>query len=226
MVALLERAQTERPHIQRAVDRVASVFAPVVLVLATATALGRFALGAGALDSALAAAAVLLVACPCALGLATPAAITAAIGRAARLGILVKRGEALERCARVRHAVMDKTGTLTTGRFALHETWPVPGVARGELLALAAEAEGEATHPSSRARELRPSGPGAPSGCERRTSRFRLRSSSVPRRSLGTGTAWCGWRAGVMPSAWSRSEIPRGTTRPRPWTDSERWTST
>jgi Cu2+-exporting ATPase len=167
MVALLERAQTERPRIQRAVDRVASVFAPVVLGLAAATALGRFALGASGLDSALAAAAVLLVACPCALGLATPAAITAAIGRAARLGILVKRGEALERCAQVRHAVMDKTGTLTTGRFTLHETWPVPGVARGELLAVAAEVEGEATHPIARA--LREAAPEVkPSARERR----------------------------------------------------------
>jgi Cu2+-exporting ATPase len=165
MVALLERAQAERPQIQRAVDRVAAVFAPAVLVLAAATALAQLALGASPLDSALAAAAVLLVACPCALGLATPAAITAALGRAARLGILVKRGEALERCARVRHAVLDKTGTLTEGRFALREVLPAPGVPASELLAAAVEAEGEATHPialalRAAAPEIKPS-PGA-----------------------------------------------------------------
>jgi heavy metal translocating P-type ATPase len=147
MVALLERAQAERPQIQRSVDRVAAVFAPVVLAVAGATALGRFALGASPLDSALAAAAVLLVACPCALGLATPAAITAALGRAATLGILVKRGEALERCGRVKRVVLDKTGTLTAGRFELREALPASGVQREELLAAAAEAEGEATHP-------------------------------------------------------------------------------
>jgi len=151
MVALLERAQAERPRIQRAVDRVASVFAPVVLVLAAATAVGHLALGESLLDGALAAAAVLLVACPCALGLATPAAITAAIGRAAGLGILVKRGEALERCARVDHLVLDKTGTLTTGRFRVREVRPVAGVSHEALLAAAVEAEGEATHPIARA---------------------------------------------------------------------------
>ena len=147
MVALLERAQAERPRLQRAVDRVAAVFAPVVLALAFGTAGLRLALGAGPLDSALAAAAVLLVACPCALGLATPAAITAALGRAAGLGILVKRGEALERCARTRRVVLDKTGTLTAGRFELREALPAAGTSREDLLAAAAEAEGEATHP-------------------------------------------------------------------------------
>jgi Cu2+-exporting ATPase len=147
MVALLERAQAERPRIQRRADRVAAVFAPAVLLVAAATAAGRLAFGAAPLEAALAAAAVLLVACPCALGLATPAAITTALGRAARLGILVKRGDALERCAGVRRVVLDKTGTLTDGRFTLREVLPAPGVARQELLAAAAEAEGEATHP-------------------------------------------------------------------------------
>jgi heavy metal translocating P-type ATPase len=147
MVALLERAQAERPRIQRRVDRVAAVFAPVVLAVAALTGLARLALGATPLDAALAAAAVLLVACPCALGLATPAAITAALGRAAALGILVKRGDALERCAVVARVVLDKTGTLTAGRFALREALPAPAVAEAELVAAAAEAEGESTHP-------------------------------------------------------------------------------
>jgi Cu2+-exporting ATPase len=147
MVALLERAQAERPRVQQSVDRVAAVFAPAVLAIAAATAMARLVLGAAPLEGALAAAAVLLVACPCALGLATPAALTAAIGRAAQLGVLVKRGAALERCAAARRVVLDKTGTLTAGRFTLREALPAPGVAPAELLAAAVEAEGEATHP-------------------------------------------------------------------------------
>jgi Cu+-exporting ATPase len=190
MVALLERAQAERPQIQRSVDRVAAVFAPVVLAVAGATALGRFALGAGPLDSALAAAAVLLVACPCALGLATPAAITAALGRAAALGVLVKRGEALERCGRVKRVVLDKTGTLTAGRFELREALPAPGVAREELLAAAAEAEGEATHPIAAA--LRAAAPGVkPSPLVRRVA---------PGRGVVAGEGAAALRAGS--AAW------------------------
>jgi heavy metal translocating P-type ATPase len=201
MIALLERAQTERPEIQRAVDRVAAVFAPVVLALATATALGRLALGASALDSALAAAAVLLVACPCALGLATPAAITAAIGRAAKLGILVKRGEALERCARVRHVVLDKTGTLTTGCFTLHEAWPAPGVTRAELLAAAADAEGEATHPIARA--LRAAAPDVkPSARQRRSVAGRGVVAGDGASALRAGSAaWLGEAGITLPPA-------------------------
>jgi heavy metal translocating P-type ATPase len=147
LAALLERAQAERPRLQQLADRVAAVFAPAVLVVAAvAVALG-VARGADALDVALTAAAVLIVACPCALGLATPAAVTAAIGRAAALGVLVKRGDALERCARVDVAVLDKTGTLTEGRLEVEEVACAPGVAREALLALAAAVEGGSTHP-------------------------------------------------------------------------------
>ncbi len=243
MVALLERAQAERPRIQRTVDRVAEVFAPVVLVLAAATALGRLALGGGVLDSALAAAAVLLVACPCALGLATPAAITAAIGRAAALGILVKRGEALERCARVRRVLLDKTGTLTAGRFELREALPADGVAQSELLAAAAEAEGEATHPH-RERRSAPRRPSVkPSPGRRRVAPGRgvvtgEGAERAPRRQRGVAraraasrcpahswrrrparaerrTRWCTWRAAAARSACSHSGIRRGPTRRR-----------
>jgi Cu2+-exporting ATPase len=111
LAALLERAQAERPRVQRLADRIAAVFAPSVVAIAALTAAGWMMSGADPLAASMAAASVLIVACPCALGLATPAAVTAAIGRAASLGILVKSGEALERCAAVTLALLDKTGT-------------------------------------------------------------------------------------------------------------------
>jgi heavy metal translocating P-type ATPase len=151
LAALLERAQTRRPRIQRLADRVAGVFAPTVVGAALLTAAGWWLAGASPLDTALTAAAVLIVACPCALGLATPAAVTAAIGRAASLGILVKSGEALERCARVDAALLDKTGTVSEGCFAVEEIAPAPGSGADELLAAAAAAEGASTHPIAQA---------------------------------------------------------------------------
>lgn len=147
LAALLERAQTQRPPIQHTADRVAAVFAPSILAIAAATALGWRWSGVGWLDTALASAAVLIVACPCALGLATPTAITAAIGRAARMGVLVKSGEALERAAGVGAVLLDKTGTVSEGRFAVREVATVAGGDELELLAAAAGAEGASTHP-------------------------------------------------------------------------------
>jgi Cu2+-exporting ATPase len=147
LAALLERAQAERPRVQRLADRVAAVFAPAVLLAAAATAAAWAWLGAPPLEVALTAAAVLIVACPCALGLATPAAVTAAIGRAASLGILVKSGEALERCAEVDEIVLDKTGTLTEGAHRVEALATGDGVSGAELLARAAAAEGGSTHP-------------------------------------------------------------------------------
>jgi len=147
LAALLERAQAERPRVQQLADRVAAVFAPAVLVAAGGTAAVWALLGAPPLEIALTAAAVLIVACPCALGLATPAAMTAAIGRAASLGILVKSGEALERCAEVEVVILDKTGTLSEGEYRVLEVATAEGVEPAELLARAAAAEGNATHP-------------------------------------------------------------------------------
>lgn len=144
---LLERAQLARPRVQLLADRVAAVFAPAVLGVAAATAAAWWWAGAAPLDVAITAAAVLIVACPCALGLATPAAVTAAIGRAAQLGILVKSGATLERCAGARAAVLDKTGTLTCGRFAIERIVAAPGESPEAVLRCAALAEGGSTHP-------------------------------------------------------------------------------
>jgi len=151
LAALLERAGASRPPVQRLADRVAAVFAPAVLLVAGATAVGWVLVGRGALEVAFTAAAVLIVACPCALGLATPAAVTAGIGRAARLGVLFKSGEALERLAGVDAAVLDKTGTLSEGRLAVEAVLARPEVAPGAVLALAAGAEGASSHPLAEA---------------------------------------------------------------------------
>jgi len=174
MAALLERAQAERPRIQRLADRVAAVFAPLVLLAAAATALGWALAGAPPLRVAMTATAVLIVACPCALGLATPAALAAALGRAASFGILVKSGEALERCARVDAALLDKTGTLSEGRLGVERVAAAEGVEEAAVLGLALAAEGSSTHPvaaaiaaEARRRGIAP--PSVPPDAARRT---------------------------------------------------------
>jgi len=151
MAALLERAAAERPPIQRTADRVAAVFAPAVLACAALTAVVWTALGAGPLDVLLTTASVLIVACPCALGLAAPAAVAAAIGRAARLGVLVKSGEALERCARADRALFDKTGTVTEGALAVDCVVAAADLGQERVLTLAAAAEGHSLHPMAEA---------------------------------------------------------------------------
>jgi Cu2+-exporting ATPase len=151
MSELLERAQASRPPIQHLADRVASVFAPTVLLVALAAGLWGVLSGLPGLEIAMRTAAVLIVACPCALGLATPAAITAAVGRAAQLGILVKSGAALERLAETRALLLDKTGTLTEGRFRVARVQAAPGIETREVLVWAARAEGASSHPLAEA---------------------------------------------------------------------------
>jgi heavy metal translocating P-type ATPase len=151
LAALLERAQAERPRVQLLADRVAGLFAPAVVGLAGATALAWTLAGADGLQVALTAAAVLIVACPCALGLATPAAVTAALGRAAALGLLVRSGDALERCAAIDTVILDKTGTLSEGRFRVEAVECATDTGADRVLAVAAGAEGASTHPVAEA---------------------------------------------------------------------------
>ncbi len=197
MAALLERAQAERPRIQRLADRVAAVFAPTVVVIAAGTAALGAALGQAPLEIALTAAAVLIVACPCALGLATPAAVTAAIGRAASLGILVKRGDALERCATVDAVVLDKTGTLSEGRLAVEHVVAAEGDEADRVLALAAAAEGASIHPIAAAirRALEARGLAAGERKPRRT---------LPGRGVEAGEGDSRLRVGAL--AWLEEE--------------------
>jgi cation-transporting ATPase V len=151
IVRLVEQAQASKAPIQRLADRIAAVFVPIVLALAGITFLGWWAFGADAGKGILAAVAVLIVACPCALGLATPMAIMVGTGRGANLGVLIKGGEVLERSRVVDTIVMDKTGTLTTGRLVLTDVVPAPGVTGADLLALVGAAEAGSEHPVGQA---------------------------------------------------------------------------
>ena len=152
IIRAVESAQAAKAPIQRLVDRVSEVFVPAVVAVAFVTLLG-WGLLAGNWEAAiLNAVAVLVIACPCALGLATPTAVMAGTGVAARHGILIKDAEALEVAHRARVVAFDKTGTLTEGRPALVEVVPA-GIAREEALALAAAVQRGSTHPLARAVE-------------------------------------------------------------------------
>jgi len=146
LVTLVERAQGSKAPVQRLADRIAARFVPTVIVLAGLTALAWVALGQDD-RGLLAGVAVLIVACPCALGLATPVAIMVGTGRAASLGILVKGGEVLERSQHVDTIVLDKTGTITSGRMAVVGVAAVPGGEQDAVLSWAAGAEQGSEHP-------------------------------------------------------------------------------
>ena len=151
IVRLVEDAQATKAPVQRLADRVSAVFVPVVVGIAVLTAAVHAALGHGAEGSILPAVAVLVIACPCALGVATPTAILVGTGRAAELGVLVRDVTALERARRVDVLVTDKTGTLTSGRPSVRHLHPAPGTEADELLRLAAAAERHSEHPLGRA---------------------------------------------------------------------------
>ncbi|KOT77765.1 carbonate dehydratase [Streptomyces rimosus subsp. pseudoverticillatus] len=151
MAALVEAAQSGKAEVQRLADRVSAVFVPVVLVIAAGTLAGWLLATGDATASFTAAVAVLIIACPCALGLATPTALMVGTGRGAQLGILIKGPEVLESTRRIDTVVLDKTGTVTTGRMSLYEAVPAPGVAEEDLLRLAGALEHSSEHPIARA---------------------------------------------------------------------------
>ena len=147
LARLVAQAQAGKAPVQRLADRVSAVFVPVVLVLAAATLAGWLASGASPSRAFTAAVAVLIIACPCAMGLATPTAILVGTGRGAQLGIVIKGPEVLENTRRVDTVVLDKTGTLTAGRMTLTDVLAAPGVAETDLLRLAAAVESGSEHP-------------------------------------------------------------------------------
>ena len=148
---LVEQAQTSKAPVQHLVDRISGIFVPIVIGLALATLAGWLLTGHTVEAAFTAAVAVLVIACPCALGLATPTAIMVGTGRGAELGVLIRSAAALEATRDVRTIVLDKTGTLTTGKMALREAVPADGVERAELLSLAAAVERGSEHPIARA---------------------------------------------------------------------------
>ena len=147
MAALVEAAQSGKAPVQRLADRVSAIFVPVVIALALGTLGFWLGAGAGAEAAFTAAVAVLIIACPCALGLATPTALLVGTGRGAQLGILIKGPQILESTRQVNTVVLDKTGTVTTGRMRLVDVIAVGGADRAELLRLAGAVEDASEHP-------------------------------------------------------------------------------
>jgi Cu+-exporting ATPase len=148
---LVAEAQSGKAPIQRLVDRVSSVFVPIVLVLSLATLAGWLLVTGDATEAFSASVAVLIIACPCALGLATPTALMVGTGRGAQLGILIKGPEVLERTRQITTIVLDKTGTVTAGRMELDDVVPLDGASRSEILRLAGAVEAASEHPIAQA---------------------------------------------------------------------------
>jgi len=151
MAQMVQDAQNGKAHVQRLADRISAVFVPIVIALAVATLGFWLGAGAGAAAAFTAAVAVLIIACPCALGLATPTALMVGTGRGAQLGILIKGPEVLESTRRVDTIVLDKTGTVTTGRMSLIDVVAAAGEDADEVLRLAGAVENSSEHPIARA---------------------------------------------------------------------------
>jgi len=148
---LVEAAQSGKAPVQRLADRVSAIFVPVVIVISLATLVGWLISGHSAAAAFTAAVAVLIIACPCALGLATPTALMVGTGRAAQLGILIRGPEILEQTRRVGTILLDKTGTITEGKMELAELAPLNGATRAEVLRLAGALEAASEHPIAQA---------------------------------------------------------------------------
>ena len=151
IAALVDEAQSGKAPAQRLADRVSAIFVPVVMVIAVATLVGWLLAGASPSDAFTAAVAVLIIACPCALGLATPTALMVGTGRGAQLGVLIRGPEVLERTRRIGTIVLDKTGTVTEGRIELAGVTPLNGAGRADVLRLAGAVEAASEHPIGRA---------------------------------------------------------------------------
>ncbi len=151
IVRLVEEAQGTKAPVQALADRISGIFVPVVVLLAVVTLAGWWLIGGDATKGLVAAVAVLIIACPCALGLATPTAIMVGTGQGAAMGVLIKGGEVLERSKRIDTVVFDKTGTLTKGQMTLTDVVAVEGGDVGELVARASAVEQGSEHPVGRA---------------------------------------------------------------------------
>ena len=148
---LVEAAQSAKAPVQHLADRISSVFVPIVLALAALTLAAWLVTGHSGADAFTAAVAVLIIACPCALGLATPTAIMVGTGRGAQLGIVIKGGDVLEATQRIDSIVVDKTGTITEGRMELVDVIAAPGVDIDLALQLVGSAEDASEHPIAQA---------------------------------------------------------------------------
>ena len=151
MAKLVTEAQSTKAPVQRLVDRIAQVFVPAVIIIAAITLIAHLALSDGVAPAFVAAVAVLIIACPCAMGLATPTAILVGTGRGAQLGLLIKGPEILESTKKVDTIVLDKTGTVTTGVMSVDEVHAAPGFDTDDVAQLAAAVEAGSEHPIAQA---------------------------------------------------------------------------
>ena len=151
LAQLVDEARANPPPFQRLADKIAGIFTPLVLFLALATALGWIFVGESTANAISRAVAVLIAACPCALGLAAPVATACGLSRAARLGVLIRNPSSLEKLSRVKLLVVDKTGTLTEGNPAITSIITAPGTSEIYALTLAASLASSSLHPLSRA---------------------------------------------------------------------------
>ena len=151
MTRMVEQAQIGKSQVQRLADRVSAVFVPIVIAVAVATLVTWLAIGAEPMFAFSAAVAVLIIACPCALGLATPTALLVGTGRGAQLGILIRGARALESTRGIQAIVLDKTGTLTEGRMRLVRVVATPGESEDDVLRIAGALEHASEHPIARA---------------------------------------------------------------------------
>ena len=147
----MTEAQAGKAPVQRLADRISGVFVPVVVALSLATLAGWLIATGDASAAFTAAVAVLIIACPCALGLATPTALLVGTGRGAQLGIIIRGPEILERTRKATTVVLDKTGTVTEGRMRLVDVVPLNEASREDVLRLAGAAEDASEHPIARA---------------------------------------------------------------------------
>ncbi len=151
MAALVERAQTGKSDAQRLADRISGIFVPIVIAIAIVTFAAWIVFDGSVTIAFQAAVATLIIACPCALGLATPTALLVGTGRGAQLGLLISGPEVLEHSRSLDTVVLDKTGTLTTGQMQVAAVWPESGTTEHEVVALAAAVEAQSEHPSRKA---------------------------------------------------------------------------
>jgi heavy metal translocating P-type ATPase len=191
IVRMVEEAQARKAPVERLVDRVSAVFVPAVLVVAALTFTGWWLPAGDAAGGVLAAVAVLIIACPCALGLATPTALMVGAGRGARMGVLIKGGDVLQRSKRIDTVVFDKTGTLTKGRMELVDLVPAAGEDQYEVLRLAAAVEALSEHPvgTAIAAGAHERGQPFPEAC-----RFRSTAGHGVQASVGGTTVFVGRR--------------------------------
>jgi Cu+-exporting ATPase len=147
MARLVRDAQSGKAPVQRLADRISAIFVPVVIGIAIVTLAVQLLVGAGVQPAFTAAVAVLIIACPCALGLATPTALLVGTGRGAQLGVLIRGPEVLESTRRVDTILLDKTGTVTTGQMSLTAALPADGTDRNDMLRYAAAVESGSEHP-------------------------------------------------------------------------------